>query len=59
MCWFKPAAREHILRIRDIVAILENHGVTTKMLVTRRPGYVVYEDEHQVAAIPFRRKRRW
>jgi len=24
------------------------------MLVTKRPGYVLYEDEHQVCAVPFR-----
>jgi len=24
------------------------------MLVTARPGYVVYEDTHQIAAVPFR-----
>src|ERR1051325_6162075 len=31
-----------------------DRGVPTRMLVTARPGYVVYEDTHQIAAVPFR-----
>ena len=52
--WLKPTAREHITRIRDLVALLEHHGVLTKMIETDRPGYVVYEDAYQIAAVPFR-----
>jgi hypothetical protein len=37
--------------------LLERHGVRTEVLRTDRPGYVVYEDEYQVAAIPFRGTR--
>jgi hypothetical protein len=37
-----------------MVALLELHGIRTKMLRTRRVGYVVYEDEFQVCAEPFR-----
>jgi hypothetical protein len=51
--WFRDSAQEHIDRIREIVAILENHGVSVRMLKTDRVGYVVYEDEHQVVAEPF------
>ena len=51
--WFKDSAQEHIARIREMVAILENHGVRVRMIKTERVGYVVYEDEHQVVAEPF------
>lgn len=29
------------------------HGIEVEVLHTERPGYVVYEDEYQVAAEPF------
>ena len=51
--WFKASAKEHIARIRKMVAILENHGITVQMIKTERVGYVVYEDEHQVVAEPY------
>ena len=51
--WFKDTAHEHIDRIREMVAILEIHGVSVRMLKADRVGYVVYEDEYQVVAEPF------
>jgi len=51
--WFKDTAHEHIGRVREIVALLETHGVSVQMLKTDRVGYVVYEDEHQIVAEPF------
>ena len=52
--WFKGTAVEHIARARELAALLEQYGVPTLMLTTDRPGYVVYEDEFQIAAEPFR-----
>jgi hypothetical protein len=52
--WFKASATEHIARARELAALLESYGVPTRMLTTDRRGYVVYEDEFQVAAEPFR-----
>jgi hypothetical protein len=52
--WFRDTAEEHIARMREIEAILLEHGVHTKMITTDRPGYIVYEDDHQVTAVPFR-----
>ena len=51
--WFRDSAHEHIARIREMVAILENHGISVHQLKTERVGYVVYEDDHQVVAEPF------
>jgi hypothetical protein len=51
--WFKDTAHEHIERLRELVAILENHGVSVRMLKASRVGYVVYEDDFQVVAEPF------
>jgi hypothetical protein len=38
---------EHIGHIREMVAILENHGVSVRMLKADKVGYVVYEDDYQ------------
>jgi hypothetical protein len=51
--WFKETATEHIARIWEIVRLLESHGLSVRMIKTDRPGYVTYEDEHQIVAEPF------
>jgi uncharacterized protein (DUF305 family) len=53
LSWFKDSAREHLSFIRELVAILEHHGIAVRMLTERRVGYIVYEDEHQIVAEPF------
>jgi hypothetical protein len=54
ICWFKADAAEHLGRVRELAALLEQHGIPTRVLRTRRPGYLVFEDKYQVAAVPFR-----
>ncbi|MGH1472585.1 MAG: hypothetical protein ACRBCS_15495 [Cellvibrionaceae bacterium] len=51
--WFKASATEHIEKMRQYVQILESHDMPVKQINTERPGNIVYEDEHQIAAIPF------
>lgn len=51
--WFKDTAHEHLARVRELVVILEHHGVSVRMLKTNRVGYIVYEDEFQIVAEPF------
>lgn len=53
LSWFRDTATEHVRRMHDLAEILEAHGIPTEMLRTNRPGYIVYEDRHQVAAEPF------
>ena len=55
ICWFKTGATEHIARIWDMVSILERHGIYVKKIRTDKPGYVIYEDEWQLVAEPFRK----
>jgi hypothetical protein len=52
--WFKSDAREAIQRMRLLLCMLRHHGIALRLLRTRRPGHVVYEDAHQVGAIPHR-----
>ena len=54
ICWFKTGAIEHISRIWEMVRILERNGIYVKKIRTEKPGYVVYEDEWQLVAEPFR-----
>ena len=51
--WLKMSATEHLARLRELAALLEHKDVPVEELRTDKPGYVVYEDEYQVAAIPF------
>ena len=51
--WFKDTASRHVEKMRILAGILEAHGIHVQMIRTERPGYVVYEDDHQVTAEPF------
>jgi hypothetical protein len=53
ICWFKSSATRHVSWMHAMSWILREHGVATEMITTARPGYVVFEDEYQVAAEPF------
>lgn len=54
ICWFKTHATEHVSRIWEMVQILERNGIYVQKIKTEKPGYVVYEDEWQLVAEPFR-----
>src|SRR3984957_1535360 len=51
--WFKDTAHEHLARVRELVAILEHHGISVRMMKANRVGYIVFEDEFQIVAQPF------
>jgi hypothetical protein len=52
--WVKERAREQVRRLRLLVALVEETGdVRIDELRTERPGYIVFEDGHQVVALPF------
>ncbi len=52
--WLKGTAHEHVQRMQDVARMLRYHRVAVRALRTSRPGRLVYEDKHQVGAIPFR-----
>ena len=56
--WLKPTAVEHIAKMRALIVILEENGYRVSQITTKRPGYVVFEDDHQVVAEPFRNTRK-
>ncbi len=53
--WFKTDSNEHISRIWQMVSVLERNGIFVRKMRTDKPGYVVYEDEWQLIAEPFRK----
>ena len=55
--WYKTSAMEYISRMHAICRILNEHGIVTEMITSTRPGYVVFEDKHQIAAVPFSETR--
>ncbi|MBT5185289.1 MAG: hypothetical protein HOH19_08005 [Kordiimonadaceae bacterium] len=52
--WFKDSAQKHISKMRSYAQILENHEYRVKQIKTDRPGKIIYEDDHQISAIPFK-----
>jgi hypothetical protein len=46
--WFKDSAIEPIQRLRAIGALLEDHGMQVRMLRSKNPGKVYYEDQFQI-----------
>jgi hypothetical protein len=56
--WLKPRAGEHITKMRALIVILEENGYRVSQVTTKTPGYVVFEDDHQVVAEPFRNGRK-
>jgi len=51
--WFKPTADECIKKMQEFAGILYAHDIPTKIIKSRKLGYVVYEDECQIVAQPF------
>lgn len=51
--WFKDSATDHIAKMRELSKVLGRYGVPVEMIRANRLGYILYEDEFQVAAFPF------
>lgn len=53
LSWIKSTSNIAVSKLHEMRTILERHGIICEILKTTKPGYVVYEDEHQVVAEPF------
>ena len=56
LSWFKAAATTHIAKMFQLKTALEACGVHVEVVRTRDPGFILYEDEWQIAAEPGRRR---
>ena len=54
LSWVKDTATETIAVLRSLAELVgRTADMHVSVVVTTRPGYVVYEDDHQVVAEPF------
>lgn len=53
--WFRSERCDMIQRLWELAILLQEHGAFIELVCTTRPGWVRYEDEYQVAAVPTRR----
>jgi hypothetical protein len=58
VCWFRSDAVESIDRLRVLIEAYRMAGHAILMQATQAPGRVVYQDEMQVAAVPYRDHRK-
>jgi hypothetical protein len=45
-------------RMWELAQLLREYGFTTELVTARAVGRIVYADAHQVAAVPYRHRRR-
>lgn len=55
VAWFRDDAHEAIRRMWDLVALLEDHGRPVRLLRSKSPGRVLYEDDFQVVVEEWKR----
>jgi hypothetical protein len=54
IAWFKSSATTHLARVRELAELLDRYDVRSEIVKSERPGYIVYEDDAQIIAEPFR-----
>jgi hypothetical protein len=54
LSWVRLSAEQHLDVLRKLANIVREAGLTVVELETERAGFVIYEDDHQVVAEPFR-----
>ncbi len=57
LSWFKDTAKEHLRKTNEIIKILEKHDLVIERFTSKNPGYIVYEDDYQVSAVPYKNDR--
>ena len=57
LSWFKDTAKVDIKKIFELKEILNKYEIFVETLNSKNPGYIIYEDEFQVSAIPFKSDR--
>ena len=55
--WFRQERHSMIQTLWGLVRLLRRAGLHTELLRVTNPGKICYEDEFQIAAIPWRQRR--
>jgi hypothetical protein len=58
LSWFKDTAKEHILKVNELIEILEKYDLIIERVTSKDLGHKVYEDEFQVSAEPLKSHRK-
>jgi len=58
LSWFKDSAKDHIKKMQEFIAIAETYDIIIERIASKNPGYIVFEDEFQVSAVPFKADRK-
>lgn len=53
--WFKDTAEPSIKKMWEISTLLEDHGTAVRLLRSKNPGKVVYEDDFQIVVQEWKR----
>ena len=48
VAWFKDGSTDAIRKMRGLAVLLQQHGALVRMLRSKNPGRVLYEDDYQV-----------
>ena len=51
--WIKAEANEHVSKLYQLKALIEEAGWAVEELRTMRPGVILYEDDFQIVAKPY------
>jgi len=52
--WFKAGGPAAMANVWELSRLIEEEGRRVRLIKTVKPGHVVFEDDYQVAAVPFR-----
>ena len=58
ICWFIDSATVYIQKVHELIIILEKYDLIVERVTTKHPGTIVYKDEFQIAAIPFKSSKK-
>jgi len=58
LSWFKDTAKSHILKVNELIEILEKYNLIIERVTSKNLWHTVYEDEFQVSAEPLKSQRK-
>ncbi len=58
LSWFKDSAKEHIIKVNEIIEILDKYDLIVERVTCKYPGIIVYQDEFQVCAHPLKSEKK-
>ena len=55
VCWFKDTAEPSIKKMWEIVALLKENDIAVRLLRSKNPGKIIYEDDFQIVVREWKR----